>query len=117
MQMHASQYRSSAWFVTKAMHSRHFNVVLDAVRRYYDDVDAWKPLSSRPASRETYIVAHRLKSSAVQDYQQLRITPRMSPFSLWPHADDVLSGGRRVWWMCHQCGNMGEGCSPCIRCR
>ena len=128
-----------ACFVTKAMHSVHFNHVLDATRRFFDHVDAWKPPSSRPESREMYIVAKGLKSNAKKDFRNLRLVDMRTslslrtPFSLHPRDDDLRQGrpqqqvGTRhqlpgcgssthVVWMCHHCEQMRSGCYPCSQC-
>ncbi len=115
-------FRNSTCFVSKAMHSRHYNQVLDAARLFFANVDVWKPPSSRPTSRETYIVARSLRPSAVADYRRLAVNGGLmqngswtTPFSLAPRGEDVMSG-RQAVWMCHQCEQVRTGCMPCFRC-
>ncbi len=121
----AVAFRHAACFVTKAMHSRHYNQLLDTARVFFESVDVWKPPSSKAMSRETYIVARRLRPSAVEDFRRITNSCRGADssgaaataglFSLPPGKEDVAPG-RQAVWMCHRCEQMRSGCTACARC-
>lgn len=127
-------------FVTKAMHCAHFDQLLRAARRWFRRVDVWKPPSSRPDSRETYLVCRGVhlpsarntssvkggfdshgrpkhshhRKTAAGAMSELGVMRRRE-FSLCPRPEDI-SGERQVIWHCHGCKKPRSGPFPCPEC-
>ncbi|KEG10071.1 putative FtsJ cell division protein [Trypanosoma grayi] len=104
----------SMTFVTKAMHSTHFNTLLEAVKRYYSCVNVHRPSECKTESLETYIVARGFMPQR-WILEERRAAGSHPHLSVPPHREDVLSG-RQVLWRCWGCRAVRLGAAPCPLC-
>ncbi|EAN90379.1 hypothetical protein, conserved [Trypanosoma cruzi] len=111
---HDDNNRSTRKFITKAMHSSHFNTLLEACQLYFYDVHVHKPSECKPESLETYIVARGFSARRwlLEEKRAKDLHPRLS---LPPRREDVVSG-RQMMWRCWGCREVRLGTSPCPLC-
>ncbi|KAG8338773.1 putative FtsJ like methyltransferase [Trypanosoma vivax] len=100
----------STTFVTKVMHSVHFNLVLAAVEECFHSVTVKRPAQCHSDSRETFIVARGLSN-----FPQPTLTGHFPLLSLPPQTKDVLPG-RQITWRCWGCLSNRLGTAPCMNC-
>ncbi|EKF38126.1 FtsJ cell division protein, putative [Trypanosoma cruzi marinkellei] len=111
---HDDTIRLKRKFVTKAMHSSHFNTLLEACQLYFYDVHVHKPSECKPESLETYIVARGFcaRRWLLEEKRAKGLHPHLS---LPPRREDVVSG-RQMMWRCWGCREVRLGTSPCPLC-
>nr|CCC90256.1 unnamed protein product [Trypanosoma congolense IL3000] len=102
-------------FVTKLMHSSHFNTVLSAVKAHFRFVAVHKPAECAADSNETYVVARGPSPRGKRWRNSLAADKHFSLLSLPPCSDDVLPG-RQIVWRCWGCLSYCMGTSPCANC-